>query len=49
MDRKEEMNQELQQVGAYGSYHKRNQRNVPLLETEAEKQDSIEASQDRAQ
>ncbi|MGE5700947.1 MAG: hypothetical protein ACM32O_00285 [Clostridia bacterium] len=38
MDRKEDINVEMQQVGAYPTKHKMHQRNVPLLEDKEEDQ-----------
>jgi hypothetical protein len=49
VNRKEELNEELQQVGAYGTFHKTNQTNVPLMQTDEEEKKTVEASQDRAQ
>ncbi len=48
MDSKENMNVEMQQVGAYGTKQKMEQSDVPLLPTDEDTK-KVEATQDRAQ
>ncbi|MFY0546270.1 hypothetical protein [Brevibacillus sp. H7] len=48
MEGKEQVNVEMQQVGAYPTKQKMGQTDVPLLQDDGEKE-SVEASHERAQ
>lgn len=48
MDSKENINVEMQQVGAYGTKQKMEQTDVPLLQADEDAK-KVEATQDRAQ
>ncbi len=49
-EEKQNMNVEQQQIGAYGTYHKMNQKDIPLLSEEKQMNNAeIPANHDRAQ